>query len=47
MMITFISDLHISESQPEIARQFIDFLENSTKETDVLYILGDLFEYYW
>ena len=46
MMITFISDLHISESQPEIAGQFIDFLENSTKETDALYILGDLFEYW-
>ena len=45
-MITFISDLHISESHPEISRQFISFLENSVKETDALYILGDLFEYW-
>jgi UDP-2,3-diacylglucosamine hydrolase len=46
MRITFISDLHISESQPEITRQFIDFLEKSVKDTDALYILGDLFEYW-
>ena len=46
MTITFISDLHISESQPEIAKQFISFLENSAKDTDALYILGDLFEYW-
>ena len=46
MTITFISDLHISESQPEIAKQFIEFLENSSKSTSALYILGDLFEYW-
>ena len=46
MTITFISDLHISETQPEIANQFIDFLENQAQNSDALYILGDLFEYW-
>ena len=46
MTITFISDLHISETQPEIANQFIDFLENHAQDCDALYILGDLFEYW-
>ena len=46
MTITFISDLHISESQPEIANQFIDFLDNCAQNSDALYILGDLFEYW-
>ena len=46
MSIAFISDLHISESQPEIANQFIDFLEKRAKDADALYILGDLFEYW-
>ena len=46
MTTTFISDLHISESQPEIGEQFIDFMNNQAQKIEALYILGDLFEYW-
>lgn len=46
MTTAFISDLHISESQPEIGEQFIDFLCNQALNYSALYILGDLFEYW-
>jgi UDP-2,3-diacylglucosamine hydrolase len=40
----FISDLHLSEDQPAILRRFLDFLDIQARETDALYILGDLFD---
>lgn len=40
----FISDLHLQESQPDITRQFLDFLTTCTANANALYILGDLFE---
>jgi len=46
MTIAFISDLHISETQSEIGEQFIDFLANQAVNYKMLYILGDLFEYW-
>lgn len=42
----FISDLHLCASRPEITSSFIDFLHTTAVETDALYILGDLFEYW-
>ncbi len=46
MTTAFISDLHISESHPEIGEQFVDFLTNRALKYKTLYILGDLFEYW-
>ena len=46
MKTFFISDIHISEQYPEIGEQLIDFLENQAQQSDALYILGDLFEYW-
>jgi UDP-2,3-diacylglucosamine hydrolase len=39
-----ISDLHLDPTAPAIARQFLAFLDESTREARALYILGDLFE---
>lgn len=40
----FISDLHLDRGSPEIARQFLGFLDGEARTADALYILGDLFE---
>jgi UDP-2,3-diacylglucosamine hydrolase len=40
----FISDLHLDPGSPEIARQFLGFLDGEARTADALYILGDLFE---
>jgi len=40
----FISDLHLEADRPEIADQFLRFLETEALHADSLYILGDLFE---
>lgn len=43
----FISDLHLSEDRPDITQALLLFCkQNINKETDALYILGDLFEYW-
>lgn len=44
MITHFISDLHLSEERPDIARLFVRFLRDEAKESDALYILGDLFD---
>jgi len=44
MATLFISDLHLEAERPDIARQFLSFLEQEASEADDLYILGDLFE---
>lgn len=44
MTTLFISDLHLESTRPEIARQFLEFLQAEATEADALYILGDLFE---
>jgi UDP-2,3-diacylglucosamine hydrolase len=40
----FISDLHLEDDRPDIADQFLRFLETEALQADALYILGDLFE---
>jgi len=40
----FVSDLHLEADRPEIADQFLRFLETEAQGADALYILGDLFE---
>lgn len=46
MAVFFISDLHLTESRPEINRLFFDFLRGPARAAETLYILGDLFEYW-
>lgn len=46
MTTKFIADLHLNPEHPEIARLFMGFLQQQSREKDLeaLYILGDLFE---
>lgn len=44
MTTLFISDLHLAADRPDIADQFLRFLETEALAADALYILGDLFE---
>lgn len=44
MTTLFISDLHLEAERPDIAKQFLTFLEQEASAADDLYILGDLFE---
>lgn len=44
MPIYFISDLHLSESQPHITAGFKHFLNSLLLDASALYILGDFFE---
>jgi UDP-2,3-diacylglucosamine hydrolase len=40
----FISDLHLSENQPDITQNFLKFLKNHASEAQAIYILGDFFD---
>ena len=42
----FISDLHLSGERPAINRRFFAFLREQASRAAVLYVLGDLFEYW-
>ena len=44
MTTLFISDLHLEADRPEIANQFLQFMEMEALHAEALYILGDLFE---
>jgi UDP-2,3-diacylglucosamine hydrolase len=44
MATLFISDLHLEAERPDIARQFLQFMNADARECEELYILGDLFE---
>ena len=42
----FIADLHLAQNRPDITACFLSFLKNDAPNAQVLYILGDLFEYW-
>ena len=42
----FVSDIHLCESRPSITDAFIRFLDETASQSEALYILGDLFEYW-
>ncbi|MEO6353403.1 MAG: UDP-2,3-diacylglucosamine diphosphatase [Oxalobacteraceae bacterium] len=42
----FISDLHLSPTQPRTTQAFFNFLQQRASQVQELYILGDLFEYW-
>jgi UDP-2,3-diacylglucosamine hydrolase len=44
--ILFISDLHLSASEPKITKLFASFCEQITPQTDAIYILGDFFKFW-
>ncbi|NMG74805.1 UDP-2,3-diacylglucosamine diphosphatase [Aromatoleum diolicum] len=46
MSALFISDLHLSEDTPENTQAFLAFLDGPARAAEMLYILGDLFEYW-
>ena len=46
MAVYFISDLHLSDSRPQINQVFFEFLRGPARAAQTLYILGDLFEYW-
>lgn len=46
MAIFFISDLHLSPTEPEKTALFMNFLAGQAKKAKALYILGDLFEFW-
>lgn len=39
-----IADLHLSPDRPDITQAFLLFLQGPARQSDALYILGDLFE---
>lgn len=42
----FISDLHLAPALPRTVQVFEDFLRGPAREASILFILGDLFEYW-
>jgi UDP-2,3-diacylglucosamine hydrolase len=42
--VQFISDLHLGTGRPDTTLRFLQYLENSGRDADAIYILGDLFE---
>lgn len=46
MAIDFISDLHLDKSRPHVNKYFVTYINNISKDTSDLFILGDLFEYW-
>lgn len=46
MTTLFISDLHLSQDRPDISERFRAFCRTLPSESDTLFILGDLFEYW-
>ncbi|MDB4138753.1 UDP-2,3-diacylglucosamine diphosphatase [Methylophilaceae bacterium] len=42
----FVSDIHLTESEPETINRFIFFLKNNASKHEALFILGDLFDYW-
>ncbi len=46
MTTLFVSDLHLDAARPQSVSQFLDLLEGEARQSDALYVLGDLFEYW-
>lgn len=42
----FVSDVHLSDTLPQTTEYFLNFLSNHAINTEHLYLLGDLFEYW-
>lgn len=44
MSIVFISDIHLDPRRPALKQAFLDFLTHQARESEALYLLGDIFE---
>ncbi|NIV52283.1 MAG: hypothetical protein GWN53_10460, partial [Gammaproteobacteria bacterium] len=44
--VCFISDLHLSPERPAMQQAFHELLATAAERWEVLYVLGDLFEYW-
>ena len=42
----FVSDLHLQASLPRTTAAFLAFLQSHAAQTQQLYLLGDIFEYW-
>jgi UDP-2,3-diacylglucosamine hydrolase len=42
----FVSDVHLRQSLPRTTEAFLSFLKGRGSQTEALYLLGDLFEYW-
>lgn len=40
----FIADLHLQHERPDLSRAFLQFLNDTARQADQLYLLGDIFE---
>lgn len=46
MSIRFISDIHLSDQRPDLSQAFFRYLTSLPKDTEALYLLGDIFDAY-
>lgn len=46
MSIRFISDIHLSDQRPDLSQAFFRYLKALPKDTEALYLLGDIFDAY-
>lgn len=44
MALRFISDIHLEANRPLITRAFLSYLTELPKDTEALYLLGDIFD---
>jgi UDP-2,3-diacylglucosamine hydrolase len=46
MKAVFFSDAHLTENDPDRLRSLVEALRNVSRDADMVFILGDLFEFY-
>ena len=46
MYTLFLSDVHLSQQNPQTAALLLQLLQDKGKNAEAVYILGDLFEYW-
>lgn len=46
MSTLFISDIHLSDTRPDMTAALVRFLQDDAPGADALYVLGDLFEFW-
>lgn len=44
MRTLFISDIHLSETRPDLTRALLNFLHHTCSDCDQLFLLGDIFD---
>lgn len=44
MSVLFVADIHLCRQRPDLTSAFIQFLDNTARTCESLYLLGDIFE---